>query len=56
MNLFLSILNTLQYLPAGPSRCDHDREILPRNAGFPTGTISSFPWEGWWHHESASSI
>jgi hypothetical protein len=55
MKLFLSILNTLVNVPAGSSGWDHDRGILPREAEFPAGTISSSPWEGWWHHEPMAS-
>jgi hypothetical protein len=51
MRVFWSILNMLLDAPRGHGPCDYDRGARRRVEGFPTGTISSSPWEGWWHQE-----
>jgi hypothetical protein len=51
MRVFWSILNMLLDVPSGHGPCDYDRGVPRRVEGFPMGTISSSPWEGWWHQE-----
>ncbi|MDQ0078535.1 hypothetical protein [Arthrobacter oryzae] len=51
MKVFLSILSTFVDVPASYNNCDQERVIYRRDERFPAGTISSSPWEGWWHHE-----
>lgn len=51
MKVFLSILNTFLNVPAGDVACNQERAIHRSDGRFPVGTISSSPWEGWWHHE-----